>query len=363
MKRDHTVRGVDDEDWNAVNEIRKNFKLKWSQFFGYLNNYSNMMSQMLVLPPDISKTTLLGAGTALSLMPLWMDNLRDNFGAVQESPDIKDMTSVDGGTALLIGAGPSLYDNPSGTDHLEVLAESGFQDNGGIVIATDRILKDCLEHGVVPDYFCVVDGSENILPFLDHEIIDQYRDEMEGVMCAMSHPDVVKRWKGKTYFYISDIAQELLPNVAHTMSLLLRRTVINTGGHCGGFCWNLAVYLGCKTIGMIGMDLSYKTTFPIEQTAYYKQYANAHKNDSKKIVDCFRLYKHPFFGTGCYTDYVFDSYEESWRSWFKLMGEKGVRTINATEGGILEEEVECGWFKDFLQTRGDNVRKSPLREP
>jgi len=348
MKHDHTIRGIDDDDWNSLNAIRKGFGFKWSETIHYLSTYSNMLSQMFVLPPDISKTTLLGAGTAIGLMPMWMDNLRANFSEILELPDIKDIPSCDDGTALLIGAGPSLYDNPTGTDHLKVLADSNFQDNGGIVIATDRILKDCLDHGVVPDYFCVVDGSEKILPFLDHDIVDQHIGDMDAVMCALSHPDVVRRWGGKKYFYISDIAQELLPNVAHILSLLLHKVVINTGGHCGGFCWNLAVYLGCKTIGMIGMDLSYKTTFPIEETSYYKQYANAHKDDSKKIADCFRLCDHNFFGTKCYTDYVYDSYEECWRSWFKLMGDKGVRTINATEGGILEEEVECGWFKDFL---------------
>jgi hypothetical protein len=111
---------------------------------------------------------LVDTNTLHNLLPGWMDNIRDNFDKIKNGKDVREIPKTDL-PAIVIGAGPSLHRN----NHLKMLSESGFD---GKIFVVDRVLKDCLDNGVVPDYVLVLDGSDKIMHYIDHDIIDDHID-------------------------------------------------------------------------------------------------------------------------------------------------------------------------------------------
>lgn len=332
-------------DWKTLREIRKKSGVSWRKFIHQLATYPNLVEKALELPDEITQSVLTDIDTAINLLPMWMEALSENFELVKKSKDVGDIPKSDK-PALIIGAGPSLHVN----NHLEMLAETGFD---GLIFACDKVLKDCLEAGVVPDYVLILDGSEKILPFIDHDIVDEYSDRMAAIMCVTTHPRVVARWHGDRYFYINSISDDTLPNISYTLHLLVRKTEMLTAGHASSLGWNVAYTLGCDPIILIGIDLSYPIDTPLKKTAYYSRFAEIFGGDSVKILECYTKQHHQFFNTDCYFDSVYGSYIECSMSHFNAVKDRGGTVINCTEGGALEGDgLACAYFKDVLERYG-----------
>lgn len=327
----------------ALNEICIEKNKTLDGLFKRLVLYSGMAEQILTFPDEINQSMIIDVQTVTQKIPLWMSNVRENFAAIKGGKDIKDISVVENTPALIIGAGPSLHKNK----HLELLAETGFKGN---IFATDAILKDCLEYGIVPDYVLFVDASDKIYHFIDHDIVDKYADKLTAIMCITTHPSVVKRWKGDIYWFNTVMEEFYAPNVGHILQLLTHGTILSTGGHCAGLGWTFAILRRHNPIVLIGTDLSYTTDFPIEETSLYAIYLNALKGNKKEVLKVFdNHYHHNFFNTDCYFDRVFEHYTNIAKAQFKLALEQGVKIINCTEGGTLEgENIECMYFKDYL---------------
>ena len=329
------------DDCDVLQSIIEKYNITWHEFIHQLATYPEIVEQALKLPPEIDEGMIVDAATLHNLMPMWMDNLRENFADIKNGPDILDIPKTDL-PALIIGAGPSLYRN----NHLQMLADVGFD---GVIFAADRVLKDCLDAGVVPDYVCVLDGSEKILPFIDHRIVDDYAEQMSMILCVTTHPKVVKRWKGGKYWFINSVSEEIAPNVAYLLHHLLKKTEIATAGHASSLGWSAAHTIGCREIALIGMDLSYPADVPIEETAYYDRYVKTFNGDVEKIGGCYTAYHHDYFDTDCYYDKVFANYITCSMAHFVSAAATGCKIINCTEGGAIEgDDVVCMRFADFL---------------
>jgi len=59
---------------------------------------------------------------------------------------------------IVIGASPSLQE----FDQLETLANSNFK---GYVLACDRILEECIKHGIFPHYIFTVEDLKAIATY------------------------------------------------------------------------------------------------------------------------------------------------------------------------------------------------------
>jgi len=329
------------DDCAALQSLLKKYGISWHDLIHQLATYPDIVEQALELPPEIDNIMLVDATTLHGFMPLWMDNIHENFADIKNGPDVLDMPKTDL-PALIIGAGPSLYRN----NHLQLLADVGFD---GVVFAADRVLKDCLDMGVVPDYVCVLDGQEGILPFIDHQIVDDYAEQIDAIMCVMAHPKVVKRWGGKIYWFVNSISDNIAPNVGYLLHHLLKKTEITTAGHVSSLGWSIAHTIGSRTIALIGVDLSYPTDMPVEETVNYDKYVKAFDGDVKKTKDCYTTYHHKFFDTDCYFDPVFSSYIKCSLGHFASASIAGSTIINCTEGGAIEgDDVVCMRFADFL---------------
>lgn len=348
---------IPDEDWDGFNNLRKRYKRSWQDVFLSFKLYNPVIEQVLALPPEITNTMATGVHTSVNLMPMWTANIRENMPYIVKNPDIKEVAGkydeLDK-PAIVIGAGPSLFDNASGTDHLKVIAESRFD---GIIIATDRILKDCYEYGIYPDYVIVVDGSERIYGrFFDHDIVRENAYRTTAILANHTHQSIVKEWSvcgGDILFYTSAIPNEMLPNASSIIGLIADNTELNTGGNAGSFAINVAHYLKCSPVALIGMDMSYKIGTPLSETQYYQSYKERTGYSDEELWEneLFMTFHNPFFDTDCIVDTMFLTYMEPLRDfWIPEFVKNGTRIINCTEGGaIYGDGVECGWFKDFLE--------------
>lgn len=333
-------RNLDKTDWRVLQSIRERHNLTWREFVHQLATYPDVVEQALNLPPEINKSMVVDATTLHNLMPMWMNNIHDNFDEIKNGLDIRDLqkTTLPG---LVIGAGPSLYRHK----HLEILADIGFD---GVIFAADKVLKDCLEAGVVPDYALILDGSDKIFEFIDHDIVDEHVNEIGAIMCVTTHPGVVKRWKGKKYWFINSISEEVAPNVAFLFQYLLKKTELSTAGHASSVGWSVAHTLGCREIILAGVDLSFEHNTPIEETPYYDRYVNAGFS-AEKIKSFYKAYHHVFFNTDCYYDPVFESYIKCSMAQLSSAKKAGCNIINCTGGGAIEGmEVECAHLADII---------------
>lgn len=294
------------------------------------------------LPKEITADTEVTVDTIDVFAQLWVENIRDNFETIKAGKDIRDMPQKEG-PALIIGAGPSL----TRKKHLDLLAEKGFN---GTIFATDSILKTCLEHGVVPDYILMIDGSEKVLSHIDHDIVDEFANKIGAIMNVVTHPTVVKRWKGKIFWYETAIPDIMLPNFTRIINILFEKTQFLTSGHVASIGWNVAHEKRHNPIVSIGIDLGNPMDVPIEKAWNFNDKMDILK-DVEKVREYYKnYYHHTVFNTDCYYDPATLSFLNGSRIHLKLIAKQGIRVINCTEGGSLEGEgIECMRFADFLE--------------
>lgn len=346
VKPDRSVKiPISKETYNDLIEFCREHKVPLKFLLHQLSIYPNMAEQLLSYPSTITEQMLLSGATVLKLLPLWMKNVRDNFIAIKNGNDVSDIPDGIKIPALVIGAGPSLYRRK----HLELLVRKPFK---GMIFVVDRVLKDCLEAGVIPDYVIILDASDKILSFIDHPIIDQYADRITAIMNAETSPKVVNRWKGKIYWYHVLMEELFAPNITHILELLLGTTAIVSGGHCTSIGWALAVMKRFEPIVIIGCDLSWPSDQPLETTRafpwYLEQVTNGNHEEAKKLFD--NHYHHNFFNTDCYYELIFKSYITVARYQFEHT--QGIRIYNCTGGGALEGNgIECMWLEDYLNSQ------------
>ena len=335
------LRGLEKTDWRSLQSIRKKHDLTWCDFVHQLATYPDVVEHAMRLPPEIDDRMIVDTATLHSLLPGWMDNLRENFDKIKNGKDVKDIPRTES-PAIVIGAGPSLYIN----NHLEMLHKSGFD---GKIFAADRVLKDCLDNGVVPDYVLILDGSDKILQYVDHDIVDDHRNEIGAIMCITTHPSVVDRWRGEIFWFSNSMEPDIVPNVSYLLHLLLEKTELSTAGHASSLGWCVAHTIGCREIALIGVDLSYPMDTPIEETWYYDKYAEKLDGNIEEIKKLYKTHRHSFFGTDCYYEPVFGSYLECSLAHFAAASASGCKIVNCTGGGAIESDnVICLHFEDWL---------------
>lgn len=353
---------IPDEDWDSLNKLRKEHSLSWKQVFERLRVYRGGVEYIFTAPGKMTKQTRLDLNTVMGLINIWISNIGHNWYEIHNSPDIavlKETGTYAGRPAICVGAGPSLFDH----EHLDRLAESSFQDKGGVVLSTAHALKWCLGVGVVPDIVNVVDSDQKMVDFIagasvdDEPAVDEMADEIKLVYIASTHPEVLARWRGKQkYTFMSGVPQDLIPNVDTFLSVLLPElTQLDSGGNSGTFNFSLAAYLGCSPVGLIGMDLSYPKDYPYERTQYYNAYLQSvgleYRDVRDMIEKCYTDYTHPIYKTECYYDFVYEVFRNGIHELSKIYEQTwGTKLVNCTEGGaIYGDNIECIGLEEFIE--------------
>lgn len=352
------IRRIEDEDWDSIKKLfawhNTEFptkKMSFRKFFKLLNTYSPLVQSLMQLDPNDSPIQRLGVNTALCHGKMWVHNIGTNINRIKSEHDIREFKGKYAGkSAIVIGAGESLKNNASGTDHLQLIKEYADRFDG-IIIVTDRVLEDCLKLGI-GDYFTVVDGSEIIYDrFFNNETVQNYTDnKMKGIISTCANEKVVNAWKGQIFFYVASIPAEILPNATPLMCDFSGTTDINAGGNTGALAWNICMWMGIKEVALIGMDYSYKVTTPHEETSNWEQFCTQLGSEKAK-EQAFKEGYNKFFKTPYRIDDIYSAFKSVALIWFKGYKEHGHNTYNCSEGGALEGEgITQMYLKDFLES-------------
>jgi hypothetical protein len=350
-KRDRHLPGIADEHWDVLNGIRKAHKETWAETFERLSNYQDWVGHLFNLPRETSEIAIINASTVMQLLPQWLENVHLNFIKDAEIPDIREIeNSVEQGTpGLVIGAGPSLRAN----NHLDMLRDSAFyKEHKGVIISVANNIKECLDSGIVPDYMVLIDGDPIITPeFIDHNVVDDHCKDITAIFSVTVPPAAAKRWKGDVHYFMPVIPDMTIPNAQAVISGLFPNvTEMDAMANCGSFAWNVARYVGCNPIALIGLDFAFKPETPIKDTWYWEQLRASCSSDKETIETMYRFQTHSFFGTNCFTDIVYGSFGVGSMETFKAYKKRdGIITQNCTEGGIIDDpDIENMWFRDWL---------------
>ena len=274
-----------------------------------------------------------------------------------------------GEAAIIIAAGPSIkHRNPAVR-----IKDSGFQ---GAIIASDSALYYCLRNGIVPDLVLTLDPHPVRIvrwfgdPNLDQErlaaddyfrrqdmdeafadelrvneevlgLLDRHGKDIRIALSTSASAAVVSRVLeiGMSIYWWNPMYDD--PDLPDSVTAKLQKEnrlpCVNAGGNVGSACWMMAsAVLQKKHIALTGMDLSYYSDTPYENTQYYKE---AVALVGEENLDSIYIHIHnPHLDQSFYTDPAYMWYRESL---LEMVRDADCITYNCTEGGIL--------FDDSLQ--------------
>ncbi len=192
-------------------------------------------------------------------LPKWISTVRANLATMMNGPDGRSVYgSLNGATAILVGAGPSLEKN------IDQLAACRGR---ALIIAVDTALRRLDRAGIIPDVTVAVDAND-----ANARDVDGLGERLleESILAAdpIVAPAVVRAFRGPRTFFRSinftfDLEGNAVPMVEPLDFLLHEiagRNVIaawQSGGSVSTNAFNLCHLLGVSRVVLVGQDLAF----------------------------------------------------------------------------------------------------------
>ena len=291
---------------------------------------------------------------ALNLTNIWNDNTAKDL-----QPENITQNSLS--SALVIGRGPSLKKN----SHLKILADSNYH---GTIICTDGALKTVLNEGVTPDkfpnFFVVsIDTQDKITKYYDDPIVMKFGKQIKCILSTTISPltyDAAKK-AGMTVYWLHtlfdyDKGKSSFNHIAGLMARSKNENkklpAIQTGGNVGTSSWIIGwSILKATHIGLIGIDHGFSPETSWDEIGEFHPSAKPaldYDKNSEIFQKAFPTIYNPDFDCYCIQDPIFQYYSNALKE-FIPKAAKCVKTINATEGGVIfGDGITCMAFKKFL---------------
>lgn len=207
---------------------------------------------------------------------------------------------------IVIGAGPSLNKN------IHLLKEAG---NKAVLIAVDAALKPLLNAGIRPH---IVTNIERTAPVNAFFLNLGKQDETFLVFSPVAASETYDAFHGPKI--IAHRYEELLNWLG------IQKGALSGGPLVGNFAFDIAKYLGCSSIIMVGQDLSFEPTGPTHVEGNVFGHDDKYKKDGLKAEGN--------YGEMLQTTIDFEEGRKSLEVQVKHFS--GICT-NATEGGVKIE--------------------------
>lgn len=248
---------------------------------------------------------------------IWKSNVSKNAKKYDfDKMSVKGLSKKHvGQTAFLIGCGPSLATNIEDLKKVD-----------GIKIAVLHSVPYLLKNGVTPDYVIALDAKRRCKEWMCNGSWTLLCD-------IIAHPDVLKKWKGKKYFFRSHAVEGLSFDEFTDF-----KDYISCGGNSLGAGYSIAHGMGCKRIVFVGMDLS-------NGSNWHTNYADGWVN---KLTGCDSFFTNDIRGKGVFSLVRMHMYKMFYD--VNACNHPEVEHINATQGGILGAYLE-GNLKTIKQMR------------
>lgn len=230
---------------------------------------------------------------------------------------------------IVVSAGPSL--NKNIMDLKKAVGKS-------CIIATDTAMKPLLNAGIIPNLFVIIDG-------LKPGVLFEHKDLSKVPMVTMTGVSIepMQYHKGKKFFYYSSspLEQKILADLSEKENQNRILPSLLTGGSVANSAYSLGVYMGAKTIILIGQDLAMTGNRTHADGTFQEKMDEIDiKNGGYFEVDSVD-------GGKVLTRDDFDRY----RRWFEERAKEGhhVTMVDATEGGALIRGSKVMTLKKAVQ--------------
>ena len=288
---------------------------------------------------DVLKAIRTAIVTTLVQSEVTLRNLLMNLDHYSGCAGIADLeSSCLGIPAVVVSAGPSLQRN------IEVLAQPGMRERV-VIIAVQTVLKTLLERGIRPHFVCALDH---------HEISTRFYEgltaaDVDGVTLVVepkANPAILDAYPG----VIRTLGDDLLDMVLDGTGLAGQpKGTLAPGATVAHLCYYLARHLGCDPVLLCGQDLAFT------DGQYYAAGAAIHDVwagelgpfNTLEMMEWQRIAreksllrrKTDVFGRPIFTDEQMSTYLAQFEADFLADTEKGLRIIDATEGGISKQHT------------------------
>ncbi|MGM0607121.1 MAG: motility associated factor glycosyltransferase family protein [Candidatus Muiribacteriota bacterium] len=327
---------------NKLSKLFKMYERERVKVFDF-NSYRRLFPEFLAkADSDIKNTISVGISnytTVKKYVDLWNENILKNLKNIIKTPGVLDYQGkFKNKPAIVVSAGPSLDKNGIYLKQAK---------NKSLIIAVDTAVKPLLSMGVIPDVVISVDSQ--YVNFLHLEGV-----KLPGVYCVCSpivYPDVAKIFDNNLIFF----------NFYFQLSMWIEKQlkengVLFTGGSVATVAFDFARKIGADPIVFAGQDLAFTSNyFHAVNTYRDEKYFNnlsdtaslneRHKNkilSSNKTI----IQKKDIYGRKVSTFRVLDDYCK----WIEYeCGRTSGKMINATEGGILKNNVINMKLKDVIE--------------
>jgi hypothetical protein len=267
----------------------------------------------------------------------FLNNFVQNLPKAARAPGIAKLSNAFSGVpAVIVSAGPSLDKN---------IHELRGIEEQTLIISTDTALKPLLAAGIDPHF--VMTGDPSIANYL--HLKGAPSKESFLVAEATSYPDVFGEFEGRT------LTCTFENSALHSLSDLLgNKGILRAWGSVATMALDFALCVGCNPIIFIGQDLAhtggriYCTGLHFDDQWYAGvtnpaawQKALEELRSHRRTVIIEDIFGRPVESTDKLTSY--------W-NWMtkECRDHPGVKFVNATEGGILRDNVTIMSFREAI---------------
>lgn len=250
---------------------------------------------------------------------LFGNNSRENFkhydGYIDElKPEFE------GKDVIIVAAGPSLDKN------VELLRN---KKPGIIILAVETVFRKLLKLGIDVDYMIVTDANSRIYSHL----AGLEEEQIPMLYLATAYKGYSMNYCGKKYLICQngyDRAQELAKQKGWHL--------YETGGSVSTTALDVCIYLGCKSIAFIGLDL-----------AYTDNLAHATDTSRRAVSETEEMKQVPAIGGGTVpVSRLFTIYNR-WIASRVKKADVTMPVIDATEGGAIVPGLTVMALKEYME--------------
>ncbi len=316
---------------------------------------------------DVVKAVKMTVVTTMVQVRPTLRNLTQNLDRYCTSPGVTDLLGCcrgSGGAAsrpgIVVAAGPSLERN------IHLLEQPWVRERFAIV-AVQTVLKPLLKRGIRPHMVTALDYSEISTRFYE----GLKAEDVEGITLIADpkvNPAVIDAW--------ARLGGSLrTPGDKHLDKLLGQELVREKGALPAGatvahLAYYVARHLGCDPVALVGQDLGFT------DGQYYAAGAAVHnlwacelnELNTLEMLEWQRILRMgahlrqavDHLGRPMYTDEQMATYLVQFERDFKADADRGLTTIDATEGGVRKAHTRTVSLAEFLEGHRDRGGDEPI---
>lgn len=293
--------------------------------------------------------------TTLVHVDTTMRNLLGNIEAYANAPGIADLAGVaKGKPAIVVSAGPSLRRN------IDLLSQPGVRDRV-VIIAVQTVLKTLLAKGIRPHFVTALDHASISKRFYE----GLTAADVEGVTLVVepkASPAIFEAWPGAIRCPAERIVDSILTDHAEDAAQAIfqrDRGELRPGATVAHLAYYLARYMGADPVILIGQDLGFT------DGQYYAAGAAIHQVWSGELshfrtlemLEWERIARErsmlhkltDHLGRPCYSDEQMTTYLVQFERDFGEDVNRGLKVIDATEGGINKRHAKVMPLRQALE--------------